>query len=110
MDWLRRSLHNVAVDHLDEDHCPVVCHDVEGLGLDIGVGVCAPAQKVLVHLGIWSSLSLLRNRLDGLGAIDRLLGAHHGGETARMNPVSNHSTEGSNGTYVDLSQFMMKIR
>lgn len=106
---LRGSLHNVAVDHLDEDHCAVVRHNVKGLGLDIGVGVCAPAQQVLVRLRIRSSLGLLRNRLDGLGAIDRLLGAHHSGETARIDPVSNHSTEGSNGTYVDLSQFMMKI-
>lgn len=89
------SLHNVAVDDLNEHHRPVVGHDVEGLGFHIGVGVCAPAQNVLVHFGKGSGLGLLRNRLEGLWAIDGLLGAHHGGETTHMKSVSVTTTEKS---------------
>lgn len=82
-----RCLHNVTVDHLNENHSPVVGHDVEGLGLDISVGVCAPAQNFLVDLAEGSGLSLLRHRLDSIWAIDRLLGAHDGGETVRIESV-----------------------
>jgi hypothetical protein len=107
---MKEFLHNVTVDNLDEHHCPIVGHDVEGLGLDIGVRVCAPAQNLLIHIGEGSGLGLLRNRLDSLWAIDRLLGAHYGGETARIESVSNHNKERSIGTYVDLSQFIISIR
>lgn len=82
-----RCLHNVTVDHLNENHSSVVSHDVEGLGLDIGVRVCAPAQNLLVHVGERGGLGLLRHRLDSLWAIDRLLGAHDGRETVRIESV-----------------------
>lgn len=104
------SLHDVAVNNLNENQGPVVGHDVEGLGFDIGVRVCAPAQNLLVHIREGSCLGLLRNRLNSLRAIDRLLSAHHGGETARMKiGQRNHNREGF-GTYVDFSQFMISIR
>lgn len=101
------SLHDVAVNNLNENQGPVVGHDVEGLGFDIGVRECAPAQNLLVHIREGSCLGLLRNRLKSLRAIDRLLGAHHGGETARMEIGQwNHNREG-HGTYVDFNQFMV---
>lgn len=74
---------NVAVDDLDHEQVPVVGHDVEGLGLHIGVLVSLPALLVLGQDGVRSLGGLLGDRLDGLGAIDGLLRADGRRETAR---------------------------
>lgn len=82
---------NVAVDHLNENQGPVVCHDVESLCLHIRVLVCLPSQVVLGQDGVGSLSGLLSDRLDGLGAVDRLLRAHRRGEAALFGSVLTSS-------------------
>lgn len=77
-------LRNIAVDDLNHNQRPVVSHDVEGLGFDVGVLVGLPAQMILAQDGEGSLLSLFRDRLDGIGAIDGLLRAHGRRKSARI--------------------------
>ena len=74
-------LHDVAVDDLNHDQSAVVGHDIEGLSLDIGILIGTPPQILPGQFGITSSLGLLSDRLDGLGAIDRFLSASYTGQT-----------------------------
>lgn len=76
------NLRNVAVDQLNHDQCSVVSHDVEGLGLDVGVLVGLPAQIILGQDSVGGLLSLLGDRLDGIRAIDGLLRTHGRRKTA----------------------------
>ena len=47
---------------------------VEGLGLDTGRVHGLPFQVLLTQLSVWRVVGLLRHGLDGVGAIDGLLG------------------------------------
>ncbi|SRR6266480_2033668 len=47
---------------------------VEGLGLDTGRVHGLPFQVLLAQLSVWRFVGLLRHGLDGVGAIDGLLG------------------------------------
>ena len=67
---------DVAVNDLGHDQSAVVGHDGKGLGLDIGVLVGAPAQVVLVQLGIGSAFGLTGNGANGAGAVFGLLSAN----------------------------------
>lgn len=68
---------DVGVDDLHHHHSAIVGHHVEGLSLNIGILIGTPPQVVLGQLGIRGLLSLLGDRLNGLGAIDGLLSARN---------------------------------
>lgn len=69
------SLRNVRVDDLGKGELAAVRHEVEALRLDASRLHGLPFQVILGGLGIGSRLGLLGDRLDSLGAVDRLLGA-----------------------------------
>lgn len=77
----RQFSHDIAVNDLYHDQSAVIGHDIESLGFDIGVLVSPPTQVILCHFGITSSLGLLSNGLDRIGAILWLLGASNTGQT-----------------------------
>jgi hypothetical protein len=63
---------------------------VEGLGLDTGRVHSRPFQVLLPQLGVRRLVGLLRHGLDGIGAIDGLLGAGY-----MSKPADNVSLGGS---------------
>lgn len=94
---------------MDHGQYAVVGHDVESLRLDIGVLVGSPFEVVLDQFPKRDLLRLLRDRLDGTGAIDGLPGACDVGN-ANLADVSD-AQRGECGlggrTYVCFNQFMM---
>lgn len=60
---------DVAVDDLDETELAVVAGHVEGLGLDVGRVHDLPAHVGLCELGEGHIFALLRDGLDGFGAV-----------------------------------------
>jgi hypothetical protein len=81
---------NVAMDDLAQGVVSTFRHDVEALGLNAGVAQGLPLQVRVGEFGEGRLLGLLGYRLDGRGAIDRLLGARNIGE-----PVGGEVSLGS---------------
>lgn len=75
---------DVVVDNLEEANVASVRVEVEGLGLNVGVVECLPLQILLGQLGEGRVACVLSNRLDGLRAVDGLLGTGDGGQPARL--------------------------
>lgn len=97
---------------MDHGQHTVVGHDVEGLRLDIGVLVGAPFEVVLGQFPIRGLLGLLRDRLDGIGAIDGLTGACDVGNAKLADISKSISPKRADawlggGTHVCFNQFMM---
>lgn len=89
---------NIAVDDLNHDQSAVVGHDVKGLCLHIGVLVRLPSQHVLVEDSVGGLCSLLGDRSDRLGAVDRFLRAHRSRETViwiSLTPTNTSATSKS---------------
>ena len=80
-DGQQRNIHNVAVNNLYHHERAIVSHDVECLGLDIGILVGAPPQVVFGQDSVGRLLRLLRNGSDGFGAIDGFLRSSNACET-----------------------------
>ena len=78
----RRNLRNVRVDDLGKGELAAVRHKVKALRLNASRLHGMPFQVVPGDLGVRGSLGLLSDRLDGLGAVDRLLGTGDIGQTA----------------------------
>lgn len=78
--WHGESLRNVRVDNLGKSELATVRHEVEALRLDASRLHGGPFQVISGGYGIGSGLGLLGDRLDGLGAIDRLLGTGNIGQ------------------------------
>lgn len=68
-------IRNIAIDDLEKSDVAVLAKDVDGLGLDRRRVHGLPLQVLTLDLGEGRLLGLDGDRLDGLGAIDGLLGA-----------------------------------
>jgi hypothetical protein len=66
---------DIAVNDLCQAKPSLIRMHVEGLGLDTGRVHSRPFQVLLPQLGVRRLVGLLRYGLDGIGAIDGLLGA-----------------------------------
>lgn len=61
-----------------------ICKKVKRLRLDIRVVQCSPLEVLLGQLGECGIAGVLSNRLDGIWAIFRLLGAGNSGQSGAM--------------------------
>jgi hypothetical protein len=70
-----RNIRYVTIDELSKGDVTVVAKDVKGVCLNRSRVHSLPLQVISRDLGVGSLLGLCSDRLDGRGAVDRLLGA-----------------------------------
>lgn len=101
-------LRNVVVDDLQKRQIAIVTHSVKGLRLDRGVLRSLPFHILLLQLCVRSGLGLLGNGLDGLRAVDGLLGTGNSCQTDDNPDISSTTlcAPESKKPYVCLIQFI----